>query len=172
MKYAIISKTATNGKHSIERYLDISETVTSLPELQALPAFADEVLDFTWAQVIEVPKSSDFNDIGLYDATTGVFEPAPEPRQNILSKLELIQRLTPAEQTLLFFPDDAVGVPAAAKMPLKLFAKQIELSNYIDVNSLETVAGLEKLESLGLLAQGRVAAIRGLDAAVDAPGKA
>lgn len=158
--YAIISKTATNGKHTIERLIHVEETITSIAQLQALPAFADETLDFTMEQVIDVDS---LNGDELYNPATGEFEAPPPPRKHILSKLELIQRLTPQEQVLLFFPDDAEGVPAAARMPLKLFAKQIELANFIDVDREDTVAGLQQLEQLGLLAAGRVAAIRGLD---------
>lgn len=158
--YAIISKNVVDGKHTIERLIHTDIAFTSVEQLQAMPAFADETLDFTMSQVIDVDNLAGDE---LYNPATGEFEAPPPPRKHILSKLELMQRLTSQEQVLLFFPDDAEGVPAAAKMPLKLFAKQIELANYIDVDREDTVAGLHQLEALGLLGEGRANTIRGLD---------
>lgn len=159
--YVVIAKNADeNGKKNIERVIHVGETITSIEQLQALPVFADETLDFTLEQLKDAQGLSGDE---LYDVATGQFEAPPPPRKHILSKLELIQRLNATEQALLFFPDEVENVPPAAKMPLKLFAKQIELANFIDVDREDTVAGLQQLEQLGLLAPGRVAAIRGLD---------
>ncbi len=160
MKYAVITKKSVNNKHAIEQIIVTRNPVTSIEGLQILPGFVDVQIDFTMSQLIEIDDSITGSE--LYNSETREFEPAPEPRKHVLSKLELIQRLTPTEQVLLFFPDDAQDVPAAAKMPLKLFAKQIELANYIDIDRPDTVAGLEQLEQIGLLEHGRVLEIRGL----------
>lgn len=48
MRYAVI--TEQNGQHVVSRVIDVPSAVTSTRELQALPVFADEVLDFSYGQ--------------------------------------------------------------------------------------------------------------------------
>ncbi len=158
MRYAVIDKkTNINNKYAIKQIIVTEEQVVSIADLQVLPGFNGDVIDFTMAELIEITDSITGEE--FYNPVTKQFDP---PRKHILTKLELIQRLTPTEQVLLFFPDDAQNVSAEAKMPLKLFAKQIELANFIDLDRPDTVAGLEQLEQIGLLEHGRVLEIRGI----------
>lgn len=160
MIYAILAP-YDGIKRPIRQLLDVDAPLSSLADVKALNIYTEEEITWQFEDMIAMPNDIELNKDWVYNTETAEFE-ATQPRQPILSKLALIQRLEESEQILLFFPDDAPNVPAEAKLPLKLFAKQIELANYIDVDRPDTVAGLQRLESLGLLAAGRVNAIRGL----------
>lgn len=164
MKYAIISHKGKDGKHSIERLLDINEAVNSVAQLQALPAFSDETLDFTWAQVITVPADVDVDSTKLYNATTGTFEDAPPQRNPIITKLQLLRLLNQQEKALLFAPQTVPDLPQEAQVLLTIFAQEIKVATEINLDDAGLVQGLGYLEQNGLIAAGRANAIRGVSA--------
>lgn len=165
MQYIIVNQNHKDNLHSIKHFLHLSKEVASIADLQALPAFANDALDFEWSQVIQVPEGVEIVGTELYNSVTGEFEPVSEPRNSIISKLQLLQRLTVAEQALLFFPDDNPDLPNEVKMGLKVTAKQIEMANFIDLDREDLIAGLNYLVSLGVITAQRVDEIRGISAA-------
>lgn len=157
MRYVIIDNTG-----AITHIIHSTDAISSLEQLRAMPAFADEVIDFSYNQVILLPGDSNIDGSEIYNAATGEFEQPPASRQAIITRLQLMQRLNAGEKALLIRPDKVTGMTDDVEIMLSVFAEQIKMANEINLDDPEIVSGLTALEAAGLIAAGRADEIREL----------
>jgi hypothetical protein len=101
--------------------------------------------------------------------------PAPDalPAARLVTRLAFRNRFTGAEKVAIEFASlDNPDAPAAQRQQaaaLRVYQRDVESATFIDLDNVDTRAGVQMLEAAGLLAAGRAAEI--LDAPV-APGQA
>lgn len=78
--------------------------------------------------------------------------PEPAPSGRVVSRLNFLDRFTDAE---------LAGILAAAdaSAAVQVWIKKLELAGEVDLDSPRTIAGVTALETAGLIAAGRAAAI-------------
>ncbi|PID66592.1 MAG: hypothetical protein CR975_02130 [Gammaproteobacteria bacterium] len=163
MIYAVLQRT-NQRKRGIERLVVVENPITAIAQLQALPAFEDEEIDWQLEDMVEIPDEIDAANHYVYDTETGTFEPAQPERQIFLTRLQLLNRLLPQEKVLLIRPDKVSGLSDEIEIALSIFATEIQLAEEINLDDPAIVQGLTMLEQAGLIGAGRGQQIRGLDA--------
>lgn len=80
--------------------------------------------------------------------------PAPEPVSfdRVVSRLQFLDRFTDAELA-------GILAAAAASPAIQVWTKKLELAGEVDLDSPRTIAGVNALETAGLIGAGRGAAI-------------
>ncbi len=91
-------------------------------------------------------------------------EPKPEPEPTtVVTRLAFRNRFTPAEKVGLELAalDDPSAPPEQRQQAatLRAFMKDVDAATFIDLSRPDTVAGVQALEAMGLLAEGRATEI-------------
>lgn len=83
----------------------------------------------------------------LYDGATFA-APAPLPVENVISKVQYLKRFTQAERI-------AIREAAKTSAVVNDYVQLLDAASDVDLADPDTVAGVQQLESAGLLAAGR-----------------
>jgi len=94
-----------------------------------------------------------------YTCTERVAEASPPPAVRIITKLEFRRRFTLTERIALDAAPTNAALDATLRATLFTMTKDLELAESINLDDPDVVAGLALIESAGLIAAGRAAAI-------------
>jgi hypothetical protein len=94
----------------------------------------------------------DVSKLGMHhNAETGEFEAVPQPRASI-PKIEYLRRFTQSERV-------AIRLAAAANHTVNDYVELLNATTTLHLDDPDVIAGVNSLESAGLLAAGRAAEI-------------
>lgn len=96
-----------------------------------------------------------------WDPALKDFAPIP-PQPKIISRFEFRQKLTQAERVALDNMSENTTLAAADRQRVVSMMQDLGAANYIKMNDPILIAGLNYLESLGLLGAGRANTILGV----------
>ncbi len=116
-----------------------------------------------------IVAEQDFID-AVYPGAILLEEPQPEPNPEpepelttVVTRLAFRNRFTPAEKVGLELAslDDSLAPPEQRQQAatLRAFMKDVDAATFIDLSRPDTVAGVQTLEAMGLLAEGRATEI-------------
>lgn len=131
--------------------IDGNGRVVSISQLSSLVESAD-LVPITTEQLIQLGD--------VYQ--NGVFTAAPPAALGTqITRLAFLSRFTDAEAVALDLASIGATVPAAA---LRRYMAKVNAANFIDLSREDTRAGVQALEAMGVLTEGRASEI--LDAPV------